>query len=282
MSDTKRRKYGPWSQEDKNFIASNANTMSVDDIAERIDRDPESVSKYIRKTLGLRIESKGRTSTLSSGTDIENSLIWEELQKEFSNEELKVFIYHWNRIVIQFKEDVFPTEEMQIIDTIKLEIMMGRSLKSQKESLDNIQNLQKEINILKQTDGEEGKINRLEQLVISYKSAYELSDKQVNDLLARKSSMLKELKGTRDQRLKRIEDSKTTFTGWMSELLQNSSLRRELGTYIEKFKMATIAEEKRLSQPHKFADDQPDLPLLTPENITKLQEEENKWDNQQQ
>ena len=38
----------------------------------------------------------------------------------------------------QFKDDVFHTEEMQIIDTIKLEILMNRILKSQHENQQEI------------------------------------------------------------------------------------------------------------------------------------------------
>ena len=38
----------------------------------------------------------------------------------------------------QFKDDVFHTEEIQIVDTIKLEILMNRILTSQQESLQNI------------------------------------------------------------------------------------------------------------------------------------------------
>ena len=41
----------------------------------------------------------------------------------------------------QFKDDVFHTEEMQIIDTIKLEVLMNRILRAQHENQEQIQAL---------------------------------------------------------------------------------------------------------------------------------------------
>ncbi len=274
--EKKKRRFGAWSKEEKEFIAQNAKTMSVDDIANNINRDPISVSNYIRKTLGMRVTKLNKTGELSSGTDIENSFLWEELEKELTDEELRVFIYHWNRIVIQFKEDVFPTEEMQIIDMIKLEVLSSRTLKQQKENYAKIQDTQKQILELRKDpsiDGYDIKINRMEGLLAAQKAAYELCDKEYNNMLGRKSAMLKELKGTRDQRLKRIEDSKTTFIGWMGEIITNPSMRRELGEYIEKMRLAVEVEEKRLTKPFKYGDDVEDLPLLTADVLEKLEEE---------
>jgi hypothetical protein len=276
MSDTNKRRFGPWSKDEKEYIAENANSLTVNEIADHISRDPESVSKYIRKTLGLRIITKNRTNTLSSGTDIENSLVWQELEKELTNDELKVFLYHWNRIVLQFKEDVFPTEEMQIIDTIKLEILMGRSLKNQRDTMERMMALQADIQKARDElgGGFDIKIENMERMLAGLKSAYALADKEFNDLLTRKSSLLKELKGTRDQRLKRIEDSKTTFVGWISELLNNPSLRKDIGIYIEKMRLATLAEKNRLSESIRYSDNIEDIPLLTPELVDKLYQEE--------
>jgi hypothetical protein len=273
-----RRKMGPWSQEEKDFIAASSENLSVNEIADQISRDPESVAKYIRKNLGMRIQKKGKLQTLSSGTDIQNSFIWRELKKEFTDDELEVFLYHWNRTILQFKEDVFTTEEMQIIDMIKIEILMGRLLKKQKEDRVKIERIQNDIERVREENGGvfDIKIEGMERMLAALKSAYELGDKQFNDLLNRKSVMLKEMKGTRDQRLKRIEDSKTTFVGWMSELLNNPGVRRELGEYIEKHRLASRVEEERLIRPHKYVDGSEDLPLLTPEVVEKLAQEEEK------
>ena len=45
----------------------------------------------------------------------------------------------------QFREDVFHTEEIQIVDTIKLEILMNRCLKSQNENIKALSNMEQII-----------------------------------------------------------------------------------------------------------------------------------------
>lgn len=282
---SKRRKFGPWKKADKDFIAANCDTMSVNDIAEVIDRDPESVSKYIRKTLGLRIAkaNKKNVNIFSNGTEIEKSFIWATLQQEFSEDELKTFLYHWGRIITQFKDDVFPTEEMQIVDTIKLEILQGRCLKKQQEVIRRLNEIQNEINELTQEDATTNaqRIDNLEHQSLPLRQSLDNYADEFNALLQRKSAMLKELKATRDQRLKRIEDSKQTFTGWMSEIMTNVSLRKELGIYIEKHRLATNVEELRLTEPLKYADGDIDLPLLTAETLNKLENKLQKEENEE-
>ena len=57
---------------------------------------------------------------------------WVELQQQFTDDELKLFQYHWARIISQFKDDIIPTEELQVVDLIKLELLMNRALKHNK------------------------------------------------------------------------------------------------------------------------------------------------------
>ena len=55
----------------------------------------------------------------------------------------------------QFKDDVFHTEEIQIVDTIKLEILMNRILTSQQENMNQVDGLQAIILVEKQRDKED-------------------------------------------------------------------------------------------------------------------------------
>ena len=77
--------------------------------------------------------------------------------------------------------------------------------------------------------------------------------------------MLKEMKGTREQRIKRLEDSKQSFTGWIAHLMQNPDIIKKYGLEMEKMKMAMNKEKERLSAFHKYDDGQVDQPFLTPE-----------------
>ena len=79
--------------------------------------------------------------------------------------------------------------------------------------------------------------------------------------------MLKDLKATREQRIKRLEDSKQTFIGWVRNLMSNPDTRREIGIEMEKMRLAMNKEAERLSEYHKYEDGLIDQPFLTPDSV---------------
>lgn len=276
MSKTKGKR-GPWSKADKQFIMDNVELLNYKDIAEHLDRDPVYVKKFIEEKLNKKV-TKGRIAK-TNDYNIKQSQVWEELKQEFSSSELRTFLFHWERIVAQFKDDVLPTEELQIIDMIKLELLMGRALKQQRSSHLLIEEHSAEMDEIKKQPLElrdPVRLGQLEQLIVFHRAALESLTKEHNELLNRKMGLMKELKGTRAERIKRIEDSKQTFLGWASELMQNKKLRIELGEYMEKMRIAIDVEKVRLMTPHKYMDGEIDCPLLTTETLNYLEEKEKK------
>ena len=83
----------------------------------------------------------------------------------------------------------------------------------------------------------------------------------------KKNTMLKELKGTREQRIKILEDSKETFAAWVRALIQDKGMRKEIGANMEKMRLAMEKEKVRLSEFHKYEDGLIDQPFLTPETV---------------
>jgi hypothetical protein len=79
--------------------------------------------------------------------------------------------------------------------------------------------------------------------------------------------MLKELKGTREQRIKRLEDSKETFASWIQALVQHPDMREELGVEMEKMRLSMEKERVRLAEYHKYEDGLVDQPFLTPDSV---------------
>ena len=59
--------------------------------------------------------------------------------------------------------------------------------------------------------------------------------------------MLREMKGTREQRIKRLEDSKQSFTSWVASMMQDPELMKNYGIEMEKMKAAMKNESERLS-----------------------------------
>jgi len=177
----------------------------------------------------------------------------------------------------QFKDDVFHTEEMQIIDTIKLEILMNRILKGQQDNQTQISAYEQMVRDAKQVDRDQWDtelIMQLERQVAVLRASQETLSKDYKDLQTRKATMLKDLKGTREQRIKAIEDSKQTFASLVKQIAVDSEFRNKIGLDMEKMRLAAEAEKERLSQYHTYEDDAVDQPFLTPETL--IQEEDDK------
>jgi hypothetical protein len=79
--------------------------------------------------------------------------------------------------------------------------------------------------------------------------------------------MLREMKGTREQRIKRLEDSKQSFTSWVAHLMQDPETLKRYGIEMEKMRLAMLKEKERLSQFHQYEDGQIDQPFLTPDTV---------------
>ena len=195
---------------------------------------------------------------------------WSELKQQFAEEELKLFQYHWARIISQFKDDVIPTEELQVVDLIKLELLMNRSLKHNKDNIEQITALEALISTERAHDPDQmdtDSLFNMERQVASLKASQESLNRDYRELQTKKNSMLKEMKATREQRVKRLEDSKQNFTSWMGYLIANPEITNEYGIEMEKMRLAMETEKGRLAEYHKFTDEMVDQPFLTPETV---------------
>ena len=75
------------------------------------------------------------------------------------------------------------------------------------------------------------------------------------------------MKATREQRVQRFQDSKSSFTGWMTYLITNQEVARSYGLEMEKMRLSMYKEQDRLAQYHKYNDGTVDQPFLTPETV---------------
>ena len=254
---------GRLSKDETQFITDNADNMGPEEIATALDRDPASIAMFIKRKLRLGLSEEEEVAY-----SLEDRPYWSELKQQFTTEELELVKYHWSRIIAQFRDDVFPTEEMQVVDVIKIEMLMNRSLKQNKETIDQINLLEKLL--IQERDVElehrdRDYIMNLERQAATLRASQESLNRDYRDLQTKKSAMLKEMKGTREQRIKRLEDSKQSFTGWVAHLMQNPNIVKQYGLEMEKMKMAMNKEKERLSAFHKYDDGQVDQPFLTPE-----------------
>ena len=258
-------KKGRISDEEGRTIARLADSLPVEDIAKQLDRSVNSVEEYIKRKLKI-----GLSKIEIAAYSLEDRPYWIELEAQFTESELELFKYHWSRIISQFKDDVFPTEELQVVDVIKLELLMNRCLKGNKENIEQINTYDIMIKDERSRDKDQQDhdyIINLERQAASLRASQESLNRDYRELQAKKASMLREMKGTREQRIKRLEDSKQSFTSWVASMMQDPDLMKRYGIEMEKMKAAMKNESERLAALHKYEDGTIDQPFLTPDTV---------------
>ena len=258
-------KRGRFSVEETQYIEQNCEALSPEVIADNLDRSPSSITSWIEENVGFSAKQK---KEVEAHRELKQKPYWSELLKQFSERELELFQFHFKKMWAQFKDDVFHTEEMQIVDTIKLEILMNRILTSQNENLTEIGATKLLIQVEKEqdlADQDRDYVSSLERQISMARAAHETLSKDYKDLQTRKAIMLKDLKGTREQRIKQIEDSKLTFASLVKQISSDPTFRSKIGMEMEKMRLATEAEKERLSQYIQFEDGQIDQPFLSAE-----------------
>lgn len=253
------------------YIRDNAHIMKYTEIAKKLERDPEAIKRWIEKNLDYktRLSEKGMPVQHASSSCREKSF-WSTLKQQFEEHELDAFEYHWNQIYTQFKkDDILPTEELQIVDLIKYQIMMDRNLIEQQKILSYIRKLNEDIDKEKQLgdNADKGEINLLEAQVLAYQSSGNSLSKEYRDMQDKKDKLFNSLKATRADRVKKVESSRESFGAWMAEIVNDSEKRRALGKEIERFRLSMIDEKVRLAAYHKYEDGNIDQPLLNHQTV---------------
>lgn len=264
----KGQKAGPWSKEDKDFIQKQAGRMLPDKIAERLRRNPDAVKGYMAKHGLLKYYNETEVKVVETLSRIEDSQHWPILVSQLSYEELESFKYHWRNMVKQFRDDILHTEELQIIDVIKLQILIDRRLTDTQKISQKITDIEEEVENLKaKSPVDEAKIGELQRELASWYASIEALSKDYVVLLKQKQELFTKLKGTREQRIKEIESSKSTLSGWIKLLLTDPQRRIDLGINMEKMRLATEVELERLSEYHTYADGEVDQMILNAETV---------------
>jgi len=258
-------KTGRFSISEIAYIKANVDRKTVEDIAGHLNRDPVSVHNWIAKNVGF---SSGEKREAEVHQELKGRPYYKELSKQFSEDELGMFEFHFKKMWAQFKDDVFHTEEMQIIDLVKLEILMNRILRGQQETVEKIYRLEQELLDAERADDRDLSM-ALERQIATLRASQETMSRDFKDLQGRKSALYKDLKGTREQRIKAIEDHRQTFPTLITKIMTDPKYRQDMGIYMEKMRLATEKERERLSQLISYEDNLPDRPLLNSDSTMK-------------
>ena len=160
---------------------------------------------------------------------------------------------------------------MEILEVIRTEVLINRGMEDRQEALLNVERLNRLIEEEMDKPAPARDVNALsnfqQQLgaAIASKSAY------INEhekLLTKKERLLKDLKGTREQRKRNADDAKTNFSSWLRQLDDDDTRKKE-GFDMVVQRVAADKALERLSEYHEYEDGVVDQPVLNSDTLIK-------------
>jgi hypothetical protein len=266
------KKRGQLSLDEEQYIRDNVQDLTIEQIAESLNRSEAPIKRYIdENNLYLSSDEKKDNETLRY--KLHSKTFWPEIARQFDAEtgELEYFENTWIGLIKQFREDVLPAEELQIKQFITIDILINRSMKERKRHITMTEKLQKDVD--KEYDKPEDQrdtaklINMETQLSFARNSIANYTN-EYTKLLNEQQKISKDLKATREQRIKRIEDGKSSWVG-LIRMLEDEDIREREGREMEILKLATEKYKNKLEEYHNYADNSVDRPFFTPESVAK-------------
>jgi len=184
----------------------------------------------------------------------------------------------WIETMDQFRDDVLPSEELQIKQWLIIEVLQNRSMKERKKHIDELERSEQDLEKLYKVPLDSRDINRINNLetrIAFLRNSIGSYTSEHNKLSADSQRIIKDLKATRDQRFKQIESSKETWTQQLRQL-EDEDKRKKAGEEMEIMRLAKEKSKEQLGEYHTYVDGTVDMPLLTPETIKRRREQDSK------
>lgn len=280
-------KRGPLNTTDREFIKSSCATMSVSDIAAKLGRKEKQVRDFIneyfpaQQPMAAAQEASGKPEVEDSS--LRESARWKRLQNELTLDECLFFEEEFDKLMTQFRGDVLPTEEGQIFDCIKFEILKSRNLAERKKARNDIarqesildsflDNFGGDMSLM--DDGQRLQASTLMDRLRDAREGEQSSSNEYSKLQERQDKLMNSLKATRDQRVREIETGKDTIIGLIKRLQAKEAQASE-GRQMELMRLAGEKEYNRLGRLHEYEDGASDRPILSADTVD-LEEETTK------
>ena len=268
------RKRGQLSLDEEKFISDNINTLTIEDIASHLNRNVAPIKRYIGENKLVNNEDDDSESLRYK---LHSKIFWKEIKRQFNDTdgELEYFEDTWINLIKQFREDVLPAEELQIKQFITIDILINRSMKERKRHIEETAKLQGEVDKEYNKPEDTRDVARLMNLETQLSFARNSIANYTNEytkLLNEQQKISKDLKATREQRIKRIEDGKSSWVG-LIRMLEDEETREREGREMEIINMATKKSLDKLSEYHTYQDNTLDRPFLTPDTVVQNTEE---------
>lgn len=258
------KKRGQLALDEEKFIRDNINSLSPEQIANSLNRNVEPINRYIDEQRLYSINDKNENEVLKR--KLHSKTFWNEILRQFDEDsgELEYFENTWIGLVKQFREDVLPAEELQIKQFITIDILINRSMKERKRHIAETEKLQRLVDKEYEKSEDQRDIPKLANLETQLSFARNSIASYTNEytkLLNEQQKISKDLKATREQRIKRIEDGKSSWVG-LIRMLEDEDIREKEGREMEILAMATEKAKQNLYEYHQYADNKVDSPIL--------------------
>lgn len=264
------KKRGQLSLEEEKYISDNISILSIEEIANNLNRNSDPIKRYIDENQLYGLNDKSENELLKR--KLRSKTFWNEIVRQFDEEtgELQYFEDTWVSLIKQFREDVLPAEELQIKQFITIDILINRSMKERKRHISETEKLQKLVD--KEYDKPEDsrdipKLANLEAQLSFARNSIASYTNEYTKLLNEQQKISKDLKATREQRIKRIEDGKSSWVG-LIRMLEDEAIREKEGREMEIIALATQQAKQNLYSYHQYADNKVDCPILNSEAVT--------------
>lgn len=267
------KKRGQLSLSEQKHIRDHFKKDSVEEIAEYLNRSVAPIERFIEDNHLLAGEEESDEDTKYLRHKLHKKTFWSEIERQFDAEtgELKYFEDTWIGLIKQFREDVLPAEELQIKQFITIDILINRSMKERKRHIADTERIQKMVDdeyLKQEEDRDNAYLTNLETQLSFARNSITSYTNEYTKLLAEQQKISKDLKATREQRIKRIEDGKSSWTGLL-RMLEDEKIREAEGRQMEIMNMSVKKHIDTLEEVHVYQDKSADMPFLTPEAMEK-------------
>jgi len=251
--------------------------MSIDEIASTINREAETVKRYIRnKKLSLvRTKEEEETHERLLAT-LRQRPYWSELKKTLFDDEIIYFEQNWINFILDLAEDISFAEELILADWIVTRILHLRSMQQQKAAMDEITRIQRELTQAYAGDKDDPQvlatISAGETQLAMAKSSVAQITRDADKLFKQAEHMHKSLKTDRQER-RDIKTTADTYWDYVAQL-DNEKFLKEEGRQAELMRLAAKKAKLKLMENHKYLDGEVSPVLLSDDSILLDDEDE--------
>ncbi len=242
------------------FIKANIGSMTIEEISKNLMRRPSVIQDFLNNKTRDGIQVNETLEILRQSHEF---LL---LKDQLTEQELRIFEKKYSEWVAQFQGDILFSEQNQIFNAIKQDILMSNLMKQRKSAEETLISLDEDINKVRSADIEaelkDDKIMKLRKEKVSLHTIYSAIINQYQEQNKLYNTMLKDLKASRSSRETTQEKKKNDIMSLMDKMADDSQ-RIQIGEEAELEKLAAEAEEEKYREPTEFLDGTQAIPFIS-------------------